>query len=47
MGWRKEFFEMGKSPACLLMGESELRWVVKGTEKRDTLLKRSLKDEVV
>lgn len=47
MRWRKEFFEMGKSPACLLMGESKLRWVVRGTEKRDTLLKKFLKDEVV
>lgn len=34
VGWRKEFFKMEKTWACLGLGDSKLRWVVQDTKKK-------------
>lgn len=40
MGLRKECFKMEETQACLLMGESRLRRVVKDTESKKDLLSK-------
>lgn len=40
MGLKKECFKTEETQACLLMGESRLRWVVKDTESDKDLLSK-------
>lgn len=40
LGLTKEYFKMEETQACLLMGESRLRGVVKDTESEKDLLSK-------
>ena len=40
VGLTKEYFKMEETQACLLMGESRLRGVVKDTESEKDLLSK-------